>query len=105
LADGSSAQRIQSWIARGSEPTHSIGRIVKSGRSSWDPGDSVRGVPEPIDRADVIVVIGGFQGTRRAYWWASRAHKPVLPVAYFGGAAEEIYERELEDFDRNYGRR
>jgi hypothetical protein len=101
----SSAQRIQSWIARGHKPVHSIGRIINSGRPSWDPGDAVRGVPEPIDRADVVVLIKGFQGSRRAYWWASAAHKPVLPIAYFGGAAEEIYECELEAFDRNYGRR
>jgi hypothetical protein len=105
LSGDVSTQRIQSWIAKGQKPVHSIGRIINSGRRSWDPGDSVRGVPEPIDRADVVVLIGGFQGSRRAYWWASSAHKPVLPVAYFGGAAEEIYERELEAFDRKYGRR
>jgi hypothetical protein len=28
-----------------------------------------------------------------------------LPIAYFGGSAGEIYERELEAFDRKYGRR
>jgi len=105
LADGSSRQRIQSWVPRGKEPCHSVGRIMKSVRESWDPGDSIRGIPEPIERADVVVLIGGFQGTRRAYWWASAAHKPVLPIAYFGGAAGEIYERELETFDRKYGRR
>lgn len=99
------AQRIQSWVARGKEPTHSIGRVMKSIRPSWDPGDSIRGVPEPIDRADVVILIAGYHGSRRAYWWASAAHKPVLPVAYFGGAAEEIYELELEVFDRKYGRR
>jgi hypothetical protein len=105
LAADSSTQRIQSWVPKGKEPGHFVGRIMKSVRESWDPGDSIRGVPEPIERADVVVLIGGFQGTRRAYWWASAAHKPVLPIAYFGGAAEEIYERELEAFDRKYGRR
>ena len=105
LKGDSSGQRIQSWVPKGKDACHAIGRVMKSMRQSWDPGDSIRGVPEPIERADVVVLIGGFQGTRRAYWWASAAHKPVLPVAYFGGAAEEIYERELEAFDRKYGRR
>jgi hypothetical protein len=98
-------QRIQSWVPKGKQPCHSVGRIMMSVRQSWDPGDSIRGVPEPIERADVVVLIGGFQGTRRAYWWASAANKPVLPIAYFGGSAEEIYQRELEAFDRKYGRR
>jgi hypothetical protein len=101
----SPSQRIQSWVAKGKEPYHSIGRIMKSARTSWDPGDSVRGIPESIGRADVVVLIGGFHGTRRAFWWASAAHKPVLPVAYFGGAAEEIFQRELDLFDQKYGRR
>jgi hypothetical protein len=53
----------------------------------------------------VVILVGGYQGTRRAYWWAAANGKPVLPVAYFGGAAEEIYERELEAFAAKYGRR
>jgi hypothetical protein len=97
--------RIKSWVAKGKEPHHSTGSIIRSARTSWDPGDSVRGVPEPIERADVVVLLAGFHGTRRAYWWASAASKPVLPLAYFGGAAEEIYDRELEIFDQKYGRR
>jgi predicted Rossmann-fold nucleotide-binding protein len=105
LTGSRSKQRIQSWVPKGKEPCHAVGRVMMSVRESWDPGDSIRGIPEPIERADVVVLIGGFQGTRRAYWWASAAHKPVLPIAYFGGAAEEIYERELEAFDRKYGRR
>jgi hypothetical protein len=105
LTDGSSRQKIQSWVPKGKEPCHSVGRVMVSVRESWDPGDSIRGIPEPIERADVVVLIGGFQGTRRAYWWASAAHKPILPIAYFGGSAGEIYERELEAFDRKYGRR
>jgi hypothetical protein len=99
------SQRIQSWVPKGKEPYHSIGRIMKSARTSWDPGESVRGVPESVERANVIILVGGFTGTRRAYWWACAANKPVLPVAYFGGAAEEIFQRELEAFDRKYGRR
>jgi hypothetical protein len=105
LPKESASQRIQSWVMRGKDPVHSVGRVMKSVRPSWDPGDSVRGVPEAIDRADVVIMIGGFQGSRRAYWWATAVHKPILPVAYFGGAAEEIYERELEVFDQKYGRR
>ncbi len=105
LPPDKASQRIQSWVPRGKEPYHSVGRIMKSARASWDPGESVRGVPESIERANVVILVGGYNGTRRAYWWASAANKPVLPIAYFGGAAEEIFHRELEAFDRKYGRR
>ena len=99
------APMILSWVAKGGKPVHNLGRVTRSKRESWDPGDSVRGAPEPIESCDVVILVGGFQGTRRAYWWATAAGKPVLPVAYFGGAAEEIFERELEAFTSKYGRR
>lgn len=102
---GAQEEMIQSWIDKGVKPAHSIGRIMPSARKSWDPGDSVQGVPEPVERADVVILITGFQGTRRAYWWSIAANKAVLPVAYFGGAAEEIFHRELASFDAKYGRR
>lgn len=60
---------------------------------------------EQLAKADVVVLIGGYEGTYRAANWAEIARKPLLPFAAFGGAAAKIYQRELKDFDKKYSAR
>ena len=61
--------------------------------------------PEPIQEADVVIIVGGFDGTQFAASWARLASKPILPVAAFGGAAAEVFDDEISDFERRYGGR
>ena len=52
-------------------------------------------VPEPIDQADALILLGGYgeaSGTFTAANWARQAGKPILPVATFGMATSEIFE-------------
>ena len=62
-------------------------------------------MPETIELADVVVVIGGTDGTKCAANWARIARKPLLPLTNFGGSAAEIFEEELGDFDTKYSDR
>ena len=56
--------------------------------------------PEPVQEADVVIILGGWDGTHYAASWARLANKPIVPVAAFGLAAAEIFEDEVANFDR-----
>lgn len=61
--------------------------------------------PEPIQQADAVIILGGWDGTHYAASWARLANKPLVPVATFGLAAAEIFKDELSAFDRRYSAR
>ncbi|MBM3725702.1 MAG: hypothetical protein FJW40_09800 [Acidobacteria bacterium] len=86
--------RVISYVLAKSKPSHEIGRLINSQLTSWDPGHNhdIKFAPEPIHQADVIVLVRGYEGSRRAAHWARFLDKPILPVAYFGGAAKDIYD-------------
>jgi hypothetical protein len=98
-------KKIVGYSPMGQAPVHKYGKIINSRLKSWDPGSGKDSVPEPIQRADVVILIRGFVGTFRAAHWSKVARKPVLPIANFGGAAREEYDRALDDFDNRYGNR
>jgi hypothetical protein len=98
-------QRIISYVLPGQKPIHTYGMLIRSQLSNWEIGRANFYVPEQVARADVVVLIKGFEGTFRAANWAEIARKPLLPFAAFGGAAAEIYQRELSDFDKKYSGR
>lgn len=97
-----SRRLVRSWVTGKSKPTHSHGELVRSQLNDW--AQIPRGLvfPEPIQEADAVIIVGGWEGTHYAASWARLAGKPVLPVATFGGAAAEIYKDELAIFDRRY---
>jgi hypothetical protein len=97
--------RIVSYVLSGQELAHKLGRILQSQVPNWEIGNPDWRVPEPIQRADAVVLVGGFQGTFRAANWARFAKKPLLPVTRFGGTAAQVYSKELSDFDSRYGGR
>lgn len=98
-------QRIVSYVLSGQKPVHTHGTLIRSQLSTWEIGNANFYVPEQVAQADVVVLISGFEGTYRAANWAAIARKPLLPLATFGGAAAEIYRRELNDFGRKYSDR
>jgi hypothetical protein len=66
-------------------------------RGAW----SVGRVPQILE-SDALILIGGGKGTIAAGQIAPALHKPVLAVASFGGAAEEMWPL-LEPYYRNLG--
>jgi hypothetical protein len=98
-------QRIVSYVVAGQKPVHTHGTLIRSQLLNWEISSANFYIPEQVAQADVVVLIGGFEGTYRAANWAAIAKKPLLPFAAFGGAAAEIYHRELNDFDRKYSDR
>ena len=93
---------IKSWVTTTTTPTHGVGDIIRSRMGDWR--NVPRGLifPEPFQEADVVIIIGGWDGTHYAASWARLANKPIVPVAAFGLAATEIFGDELASFDRRY---
>ncbi len=94
-------QRIISYVMDGCQPIHTFGTILRSRFKNWDDFAFKRlQAPEPIQMADIVIAIGGSEGTLRAANWARIADKPLLPVTVFGGVAVDIYNEEIKNFDR-----
>jgi hypothetical protein len=87
-------------------PAHQVGTILASRCPNWEtlasPGLDV---PETVQQSDVVIVVGGTRGTECAVNWARIVHKPIVPVAAFGGSAAQIYDLELREFDAKYADR
>jgi len=97
------SKRITCYVSPNTPPVHEFGTILKSRCFNWDslatPGLDI---PETIQLADVVIVIGGTEGTKCAANWARIVRKPLLPLTIFGGSSAEIFEEELRDFDTKY---
>ncbi len=98
-------KRVISYLLSGVDPCHQYGTIIRSRLTDWDIKGESFFVPEQMQQADVVVVVGGFDGTFRAANWARIAEKPLLPFTAFGGAAEKIYKQEINQFDEKYAGR
>jgi hypothetical protein len=96
---------IVSYVLAGQIPIHTYGKVRTSQLTDWELGNPKLKIPEPIDVADAVIVVGGFTGTHRATNWTRISGKPLLPIPRFGGAAENIYAEELASFDKHYSSR
>lgn len=103
LGEPDAEDRIISYVLAKHEPSHDFGRIMYSQLADWDIAKEAFYIPEQVQQADVVILVGGFEGTFRAANWARIANKPLLPFTAFGGAAERIYAQELNHFDEKYG--
>jgi hypothetical protein len=96
---------IISYVNMGSDPVHTIGSVRQSALLRWDLIGHRLVYPEPVKLADVVILVGGWEGTHRAANWARIAAKPLLPLATFGLAAQDVYRSELDEFDVRYASR
>lgn len=99
---GNPDERIISYVNAKQKPIHRFGNVRTSQLVDWELGNPRLRIPEPIELADAIILIGGFTGTHRAANWARICGKPLLPVPRFGEAAEKIYAEELDGFEQKY---
>jgi len=102
IGDPDPGKRVISYVLSGLTPSHSVGTIIKSQLTDWELNRATFFIPEQLQDADAVILVGGFEGTNRAANWARIAGKPLLPFTAFGGAAEEIYKQELREFDTKY---
>jgi hypothetical protein len=102
IAEPEPDNRVISYVLVGVEPSHEFGTIIKSRLTDWEIAKEAFYIPEQVQQADVLILVGGFEGTFRAANWARIAQKPLLPFTAFGGAAEKIYTQELNDFEQKY---
>jgi hypothetical protein len=96
---------IRSWITETTTPTHTIGELIRSRAGVWSQVPRRSTLPEPIQEANVVILLGGWDGTHYAASWARLANKPLVPVATFGLAAAEIFDDEMANFERRYASR
>ena len=97
--------RILSYVLSGQTLAHTFGNVLTSQLEDWELGSPQLRVPEPIQVADAVIIVGGFIGTHRAANWARISGKPLLPIPRFGGAAKKIYDEELRSFVERYSNR
>lgn len=99
-------KRITCYVNSNATPLFEFGTVLRSQCSTWEslasPGLDV---PETVNLADAVIVIGGTDGTKCAANWARIERKPLLPLTTLGGSAVEIFEEELADFDKKYSDR
>ena len=96
---------IFSYLAPGIKQAHDVGRIVKSQCKNWESlAEATLEIPETLQEADVVLIVGGTDGTKRAANWARITRKPLMPITLFGGSAAEIFNEELKKFDGTYSR-
>ena len=96
------AERIVSYVNQGRDPCHDIGSIRQSELADWELGGKDLNPPEIIRDADVVILVGGFQGTYRAANWARIERKPLAPVAFFGGASKDVCLQEARRVETLY---
>lgn len=88
--------RVISYVSNGGKAISNKGEVRDSANGDWNSMSGRRPkVPEPIEEADVVILLGGYTGTYTAANWARQSNTPVLPVASFGLAASEVLEDEL----------
>jgi predicted Rossmann-fold nucleotide-binding protein len=96
---------IISYAIAGSEPAHEFGTVLRSRLPTWGLEFKRLYIPEPIHKADAVIIVGGQEGTMCAANWARIDNKPILPITAFGGAAASTYNEEIKDFESKYGDR
>ena len=86
---------VISYHRKGQPPRTSRGGVNGSAIEHWNSMDGRRlAVPEPVDQADVLILLGGVgeaSGTYTAANWARQVGTPILPVATFNMAAGDIF--------------
>jgi hypothetical protein len=97
--------RVVSYVLENTEPAHTVGTILDSARANWDIGGEDLSPPEVIQRADAVILLGGFEGTFQAANWARYSGTPLLPFRVFGGSARRVYDVEIRNFEARYGAR
>ena len=86
---------VISYHPKGHSPRTSRGGVNSSAIEHWNSMDGRRlAVPELVDQADVLILLGGYgdaSGTFTAANWARQIGTPILPIATFTMAAGEIF--------------
>ena len=97
-----SEPRVISYVPSGEKPVHDYGVIIESDLPDWNIGGLEPTAPEVIRYSDVVILLGGFNGTLQAANWARLSRKPILPFASFGGTAKDVYTVESKRFEDVY---
>lgn len=94
---GGSPAQIVSFLPRKAQPVHRFGVINRSYVANWEDISRPDATPpEQIARCDATICVAGSEGTCMAATWARFAGKPVLGVAQFGGAGQDLYRFERD---------
>src|SRR5438105_2684885 len=62
-------QVVRSWVSKATTPSHQAGEIVRSRVGDWSQVPRGFIFPEPVQEADVVIIVGGRDGTQYAASW------------------------------------
>ncbi len=54
-------------------------------------------LPDDLSESDALILLGGSTGTERLAYGAHLLGKPIVPVRFFGRAAERVYQQMVRD--------
>lgn len=93
-------RRIRSFIDPSKQQSHDHGFVGRSTQDSWGMIGREFYIPEPINEADAIILVGGFDGTYQAANWARLANKALVPVSAIsrGMTAQDIFNDERRSY-------
>ena len=73
-------KRVISYVLDGTTPSHSCGTIIRSQLPDWELDKATFYIPEQLQEADAVILVGGFGGTLRAANWARIARQAIAPI-------------------------
>src|ERR1700726_3816117 len=57
-----SRRLVRSWVTTSTKPAHSHGELVRSQLNDWSQIPRGFVFPEPIQEADAVIIVGGWEG-------------------------------------------
>jgi hypothetical protein len=101
LGEPDAKDRIISYVLAEHEPSHRFGRVMQSRLTDWELAKEFLYIPETVQQADVVVLVGGYDGTLQAGNWARIANKPLLPSTALGARPRSCTQRSSRSSARS----
>ena len=89
--------RITSVVPQGYEPSHSYGKTLYRGKD-WEERRR-----ELVKIADILIVVGGGEGTRQEIGFALEEGKPLIPIGSTGGEAVRLWQKLYQTGESRIG--
>ncbi|NEQ53090.1 MAG: DNA transporter, partial [Leptolyngbya sp. SIO3F4] len=85
--------KLTQIVVRGNQPAFKGGKVeyTAPGVNEW---------LDCLQRADLVILLGGVGGTYETYMYAKQEQIPVIPIVCTNGDAKRVFDEMLRDWDR-----
>ena len=90
-------ERITSVVPHGCEPSHPYGQTLHRGKD-WEERRK-----ELVKIADILIVVGGGEGTHQEISFALEDGKPLIPIGSTAGEAVRLWQKFYESGESRIG--